>query len=124
MGVFDKWLLKAKFAVFVMFSYVGIVNAAFECASDINAVLIYSNGVVNVLHSGAGKYTHICNLNEERQGVSVTTCAMWAGMLLNLKSENKKADFYYNTAQDYNSCSELPSYGGAPAPVYIGPMSR
>ncbi|WP_233079739.1 hypothetical protein [Rheinheimera soli] len=97
--------------------------AAFECKVDLHAVLIYGDGTVNVLHSGRGDYTHICNLSEERQGVSPTTCALWASMLLALKKDGKKADFYYNSTPQYNSCAMLPNYSGAPAPVYIGAVN-
>ncbi len=96
--------------------------AAFECAADINAVLIYKDGRVNVLHSGRGDYTVICNLNGDYQNVGSTTCAMWTSMLLQLKQNAKKAHFYYSTTQ-YNSCAALPTYGSAPAPEYIGPVN-
>ncbi|MBU1620768.1 MAG: hypothetical protein KJ556_04840 [Gammaproteobacteria bacterium] len=97
--------------------------AAFDCKVDLHAVLIYGDGTVNVLHSGRGDYTHICNLSEERLGVSPTTCALWASMLVTLKKDGKKADFYYNSTPQYNSCATLPHYSGAPAPVYIGAVN-
>lgn len=105
--------------IFSMNSY-----AAFECTSTINAVLIYANGQVNVNHSGRGDFTVICNLNAEHQGVGVTTCAMWTSMLLQLKKDGAKADFYYTTTPQYNSCAALPTYASAPAPAYIGPVTR
>ena len=97
--------------------------AAFDCKVDLHAVLIYGDGTVNVLHSGRGDYTHICNTSEARLGVSPTTCALWASMLLTLKKESKKADFYYNSAPGLSSCAMLPVYSGAPAPVYIGTVN-
>lgn len=99
-----------------------VAFAAFECSADINTVLIYKDGLVNVLHSGRGDYTVICSLNNDRLGVSPTTCAMWTSMLLQLKKDAKKAYFYYDSAPQYNSCATLPTYGSAPAPVYIGPV--
>lgn len=95
-------------------------NTAFYCVVDLKKVLIYGSGVVNVLHSGKDDYTHICNLKTERQGVSVATCAMWASFLLDVEKNNDRAIFYYNKSAGYDSCMELPTYGGAPAPVYIG----
>ena len=91
----------------------------FDCKVDVLTVLIYSTGMVNVLHSGRGDYTVICNLKDDYQGVSVTTCAMWTSMLLTLKNTSKKATFYYDN--QYSSCANIPTYGSAPIPVYIGP---
>jgi hypothetical protein len=86
------------------------------------AVLIYSNGSVNVKHAGRNDYTVICNLKTERLGVSVTTCAMWASTLFDSKKNNLKMQFYYNSHANYDSCAELPIYAASPAPVYIGAM--
>lgn len=108
-------------SVFLFFS--STLWAAFECKVDLHAVLIYGDGTVNVLHSGRGDYTHICNTSEERLGVSPTTCALWASMLLTLKKDGKKADFYYNSTPQYNSCATLPVYSNTPAPVYVGAVN-
>ena len=92
-------------------------NAAFHCSADINRILIYGNGTVNILHSGRNDFTVICDLNSEWKGVSVTTCAMWTAMLQNIKKNNSKAIFYYGGE---GTCSALPTYGSTPAAVYIG----
>lgn len=98
------------------------IAAPFDCAVTLSTVLVYASGAVNVLHSGRGDYTVICSLDAPYNGVSITTCAMWTSMLLNLKDKNKKATFYYDTNMaGVTSCSTLPTYGSAPAPVYIGP---
>ena len=97
--------------------------AVFDCNAEIISVLVYSDGAVNIMHSGRGDYTVICNLNGTHQNVSPTTCAMWTSMLLQLKQNAKKANFYYNSAGQVNSCATLPTYGSAPAPVYIGPVN-
>jgi hypothetical protein len=65
-------------------------QAAFHCTVDVNKVLVYNNGAINVMHSGRNDYTLICNLKIEAKGVSIPTCA------------------------------SLPTYGNAPIPVYIG----
>ena len=93
--------------------------AAFQCTVNINHVLVYKDGTVNVHHSGRGDYTHICNLSTPREDVSITTCAMWTSMLQNIKKNMTKAQFYYSGE---GSCEALPVYGNAPAPVYIGDM--
>lgn len=91
--------------------------AAYECNVNLQYVLVYGNGAVNVLHSGRGDYTVVCNLNESYKGVSPTTCAMWTGLLLGAKKRNAKVTFYYGGE---GSCSTLPTYGEAPVPGYIG----
>ncbi|MBV7262272.1 hypothetical protein KCG43_09705 [Photobacterium sp. WH24] len=91
--------------------------AEFSCEVEVNRVLVYANGSVNVLHSGRNEYTYICNLNTARQGVGITTCAMWTSMLQNIQKSYAKAIFYYPGSGD---CSTLATYGSAPVPVYIG----
>ncbi|KPZ73134.1 hypothetical protein AN944_00282 [Shewanella sp. P1-14-1] len=109
------WMMKLIFFVFVGLPF--STSAAFNCSVDVSRVLIYGNGSVNILHTGRGDYTNICNLNNDWKGVNVTTCAMWTGMLQSIKQNNGKAIFYYGGE---GSCSTLPTYGVAPAPVYIG----
>lgn len=93
------------------------IYGAFSCTATISNVLVYANGSVNVKHTGRGKYTIICNLKKERQGVSIPTCAMWTSMLQNIQKNDDKAIFYYS---GNGTCSELPIYSSTPAPVYIG----
>lgn len=91
--------------------------AVYFCNVKVANVLIYQDGSVNVLHSGRGDYTYICNLSNERNQVSTTTCAMWTGMLLAIKKNNGTAQFYFNGDGD---CSTMATYASAPVPVYIG----
>jgi len=91
--------------------------AAYECNAKITNVLVYSDGSLNILHTGRGDYTVVCNLNAEWKGVSVTTCVTWFALLEAAKRRNGTVNFYY--AGD-GSCATLPTYGSAPAPGYIG----
>lgn len=95
--------------------------AVYSCSVNVINVLVYADGSLNVLHSGRGDYTVVCNLNTERQGVSPTTCAVWFGLLEAIKKKNGLADIYFNGD---GSCSTLPTYGSAPAPVYIGDVTQ
>jgi hypothetical protein len=92
-------------------------QADFHCTVDVKKVLIYSNGRVNILHSGRNDYTAICNLKTEVNEVSIPICAMWASMLQNIKKAKTQAIFYYAGA---GTCATLPTYTNAPVPVYIG----
>lgn len=95
-------------------------HAAVECTGKIKKLLIYRDGWVNVSADWRGDYTMICNLKDEWKGVSVTTCAMWASMLQNLKKSDKSVSFYYGADDNVSSCDSIPTYKNSPAPVYIG----
>jgi uncharacterized protein (DUF39 family) len=106
---------KIIFLMSMLVSYAA--QGAYHCNASINKVLLYANGNVNVNHSGRNNYTIICSLKQEYKGVSVATCAMWASLLDDIKKDNGQAIFYYGGE---GQCSSLPTYGSAPAPVYIG----
>lgn len=112
-------LIYIAFTVLLLSVCSASANADFHCAVDIKRVLIYNNGRINILHSGRNDYTSICSLSGDWKGVNVTTCAMWTSMLQNIKENKGKAIFYY---AGEGSCAALPTYGSAPAPVYIGDM--
>lgn len=112
--------MKKLVLIFITLFFSNSAWATFSCTVDVNAVLVYSNGAVNISHAGRNDYTFICNLKTERQGVSIATCATWASFLFDAKKNNRKVQFYYNSHENYNSCSELPTYSASPAPVYIG----
>lgn len=94
--------------------------AAYECGVSVKNVLVYKDGLVNILHSGRGDYTIICSLGSDYAGVSVGTCAMWTAMLQAIKKKNGTATFYYDGV---GSCATLPTYGASPVPVYIGDVT-
>lgn len=91
--------------------------AAYECDVQIIQVLVYSGGNVNVLHTGRGEFTVICNLNSNHGEVSPTTCAMWTAMLQSIKKKGGNAHFYFNGE---GSCATMGTYIDAPVPAYIG----
>jgi hypothetical protein len=97
----------------------GASAANFSCEVDVKAVLPYADGNVNVLHSGRGDFTHICNLKTERAGVATATCAMWTSMLTQAMRDNRKVTFFYDHAT-IGSCSQLPIYSAGLPPVYVG----
>lgn len=51
------------------------------CHGTVSPLLVYKDGSVNIRTSYRGDYTYICNLKTERQGVSITTCATWVGVI-------------------------------------------
>jgi hypothetical protein len=92
-------------------------QADFHCSATINRVLVYQDGMVNILHTGRSDFTQICNLKGDWKGVDTITCAFWTSMLQNIKSKNGQAIFYYPGT---GSCGALATYGATPAPIYIG----
>lgn len=94
--------------------------AVYECNVSVSRVLVYQDGKVNVLHTGRGDYTVICNVASDYQGVSPSTCAMWTALLSSIKKKNGLAAFYYDGS---GSCATLPTYGSAPSPIYIGDVT-
>lgn len=95
-------------------------HAAFDCNATVIRVLVYNGGAVNVLHSGRGDYTIICNLDTTYAGVTPTTCAMWTAMLQSIKKKNGLAAFYFGGE---GSCATMGTYGSAPVPAYIGDVT-
>jgi hypothetical protein len=115
---------KYKIAALALLLTISEVSfAAFACNANVNSLLVYGNGSVNIVHSGRNNYTYVCSLKNEFKGVSIPTCAVWFGILDNARDRGKQVRFYYNTTSEYSSCEELPIYGGAPAPVYIGQVN-
>ena len=94
--------------------------ADFSCNVTVQGVLPYTNGAVNVLHSGRGDWTFVCNLESTYtvgNSVGPTTCAMWAALLLRAKKDNRMVQFWFPGA---GSCSTIATYSAAPVPTYIG----
>lgn len=94
--------------------------AAFTCAVTIQGVLQYYDGSVNVLHSGRGDWTYMCNVNEPRTRgltVSPTACATWVAILLRAKKNNQAVQLYF---EGEGSCAAIGTYANSPVPTYVG----
>lgn len=90
--------------------------AGYDCYGEVDVILQYSNGDLNVRTSYRDEYTVFCNLETRRLNVSPETCKGMLSILLTAKASNKKIITYYNS----HTCETLPIYGSAPAPVYVG----
>ncbi|HIF9111858.1 TPA: hypothetical protein ACX6Q7_001217 [Photobacterium damselae] len=106
-----------KLMFFILLVVSKNVFADFSCEVSVNRVLVYSDGSVNVFHSGRNDYTYICNTKGTWKGIDTVTCSLWVGMLQSTQNNDKKAIFYY---AGEGGCSSLGTYSDAPAPVYIG----
>lgn len=111
----------ARLMAFVMAAVLPVqAFASFECDVKIKSVLVYANGSVNVLHTGRGDYTVICNLNSSWGTVSPTTCGMWTAVVLGAKKRDALVQFYFSGT---GSCATLGTYGDAAVPTYVGEIS-
>ena len=98
-----------------------------ECRSSLHGVLVYAQGWVNVLpvtDGQSGTWSFICNLDGNWKGVSATTCAKWTELLMQLKRDDRQADFYYYSVPPGTTCSTLPSYGNSIPPTFIGAVAN
>lgn len=118
--IIDWKFVKRLLALLLIALLPGYSFAAFECNAQVLRVLIYADGAVNILHSGRGDYTVVCNLNSTYGTVSPTTCAMWTAMLQVIKKKNGTAAFYF---PGDGACATMATYGSAPVPTYIGDIS-
>lgn len=101
--------------IIIIFS--GSTFGAYNCVVNVKRVLVYGDGNVNILHDGRNDFTYICNTKGTWKNIDTVTCSHWVGLLQGTQNNDTKAIFYYG---GNGSCSSLPTYGSAPAPVYIG----
>jgi len=113
--------MKRLFLSVVLATLPASAFADYSCNTIVNAVLVYNDGSINVLHPARGDYTYICNLNTPRLGVDTTTCAMWTALLLSARKAHTPVSFYYPGT---GSCATLPVYGNSPAPTYLGEYNQ
>jgi len=119
-GVVRHLVARCLVALVVALLLPAPAHAAFECNVSVRNVLIYRDGLVNVLHTGRGDYTFVCSLNGTYGGVDPATCAMWTAMLQSIKKKNGIANFYFDGT---GSCDAIGTYTNAPVPVYIGDVT-
>jgi|SRR5688572_8237073 hypothetical protein len=96
--------------------------ANLSCIGTVSDVLVYADGTVGIKQSETGDFTFICNLKEERLGVSTATCALWTSLLINVKENRSKAEIFYRVTG--TTCRDLPLYANSPAPWYIGDVTK
>ncbi|MBN3575889.1 hypothetical protein [Vibrio neptunius] len=101
----------------ILFSSLSMASAI-TCQGNVKDILQYANGEINVVASYRGAYTVMCNIEKHWKGVSPEACQGMLSVLLTAQSTGKTIETYYNGGQ--YTCSNLPHYGSAPGPVYVG----
>ena len=90
-------------------------SAAIWCSGKLVGVYITSTGDVIINGSWRNEWTRICNLNE---GATTTVvCSMWASYAASARQNDLNVTLMYDTGPA--SCNEIPSYQGAPTPIYF-----
>lgn len=84
------------------------------CSGKLAGVYINSSGDVIINGSWRNDWTRICNLNEATPGT--VTCSLWASFATTAWQGNRSVRLMYG---GQGSCSEIPSYNGAPTPAYV-----
>lgn len=93
-------------------------NAATACSGFLTNVISYANGDVTIYGLWRTDWTQICNLNQERLGVSPQTCFSWFSIMSSSITENKQVVVYYPTLTQ-DQCATMPTYASSPVPGYV-----
>lgn len=96
-------------------------SADVYCGGDapVLKVLTYGDGAVLVQTAWRGDFLQICNLEKAWKGVAPGTCFAWMSKIASGVASNKRTGFWYGGVTGADACRTLPTYGGAPAPVYV-----
>ena len=86
------------------------------CQGTISKTYIAKDGTLLIYGSWRNDYTAVCNVSQPRDGVSVEVCKSWLALIITGKTTQTPMIVYYGNVP---SCTEIPSYGGAPSPGYI-----
>lgn len=86
------------------------------CVGTVNSTHVMSSGGVFVYGSWRSSYIQICNISTTWKGVPPEVCATWIAKADSAVSFGKIVTLYYSGTID---CSSYPTYGNAPAPVYV-----
>jgi len=106
-------------AVALALSVCGQAHAdSIYCTGSVANVLLYGDGYLMITASYRGDYTTLCSVQQTRNGIDPTTCWGWYSVAMTAKKEAKSVTINYNDPSAV-SCSTLPTYGAAPAPVYV-----
>lgn len=117
--------LGAKFTITVT-AVMGVLlspasSADVYCRGDapVLRVLTYGDGAVLVQTAWRGDFLQICNLAKAWKGVAPSTCFAWMSKIADGIAANKRTGFWYGGITRSGACRVFPTYGSAPAPVYI-----
>jgi hypothetical protein len=94
----------------------GVRAAELYCTGLVSEHLVYADGTLMVSTTWLTGWTYLCNLQSPWKGVSTEACFSWFSLVTAARTNNKPVGLYYDSTQ---TCATLPSYGNAPAPIYV-----
>lgn len=117
-------LAKALALGFSMLVSAPSLSAQQWCSGSITAAWVHANGELYVLPSWRGDHIRLCSttamISAGGQSVEPTVCLGWLSTIRLAMANNKQTIIYY---PDAPVCSAIPTYSGAPAPVYVMVLS-
>lgn len=81
-------------------------------------ILTYHDGGVLLLTDWRGDFVQICNLDQNWKGIPTSVCFAWMSKITSAINSGKGVGIYYSGVSG-DACKTLPTYGAAPAPVYV-----
>ena len=91
---------------------------AFCGPSVITRSLIYIDGSVKIWAPWRNDYITVCNLKTNWKSVDPQLCWSWYTKIDNAVSKGNKIAIYYGGITQAE-CAAMPTYDGAPAPLYV-----
>jgi len=86
------------------------------CSGTIQHLYLNHDGALVIHGSWRGTHTEICNINEDRLGVTPEVCKGWLSVAMAAKLSTTTVILHY---PDVPSCAAIPQYSGAPRPTYL-----
>jgi hypothetical protein len=95
--------------------------ADFQCSGTVQYALLYADGTVNIMTSWRGDYTYLCSTSGSwapATAVPQEVCLSWYATAVKAAAEGRHVAVYYSGTT--YTCATLPTYSGAPVPLYFG----
>ena len=112
-----KW--RTLLACLALFSQ-SATAANLWCTGVLNRILVYDSGNVMIYMDWNTTWLMICNVRQDRLGVSADTCKTWLALLESAKAQGNEVGVNYDT--DIYTCPTIPTYSASPAPQAISPL--
>jgi len=93
----------------------------FQCSGTVQYALLYNDGTVNIMTSWRNDYTYLCSTTGSwapAAAVSQDVCLSWYATAVKAAAEGKHVAIYYSGTT--YTCATIPTYSGAPVPLYFG----
>lgn len=108
----------------VVFSLVGggvssARAAELWCEGWVDRVITYKTGEISIWSSWRQDWTHVCNVDASWKEVTTQVCWGWFAQLNQAVNERLYVVAWYGDLPDGSTCANLPTYHGAPSPLYV-----